>query len=105
VNIANMGVGTTEQPGMAMMVIATATDVPPSRWMLVVKNDDTPGAIGRVTTALGDAGVNIANMGVGTTEQPGMAMMVIATATEVPTDTIAVLRGLAGIGDVQQVAG
>jgi predicted regulator of amino acid metabolism with ACT domain len=58
-----------------------------------------------VTTALGDAGVNIANMGVGTTEAPGTAMMVIATTTEVPHATVEVLRGLAGISDVQQVAG
>lgn len=88
-----------------VMIDGHTTDVPPSRWMLVVKNDDAPGAIGRVTTALGDAGVNIANMGVGTTEEPGKAMMVIATASEVPPATVDVLRGLAGIADVQQVAG
>lgn len=88
-----------------VMIDGHTTDVPPSRWMLVVKNDDAPGAIGRVTTALGDAGVNIANMGVGTTEAPGTAMMVIATDTEVPRATVEVLRGLAGISDVQQVAG
>lgn len=88
-----------------VMIDGHTTDVPPSRWMLVVKNDDAPGAIGRVTTALGDAGVNIANMGVGTTEAPGTAMMVIATTTEVPHATVEVLRGLAGISDVQQVAG
>jgi len=44
-------------------------------------------------------------MGVGTTEAPGTAMMVIATTTEVPHATVEVLRGLAGISDVQQVAG
>jgi len=88
-----------------VMIDGHTTDVPPSRWMLVVKNDDEPGAIGRVATALGDAGINIANMGVGTTENPGMAMMVIATATEVPVTTIHALRGLAGIADVQPVAG
>src|SRR5262249_59048515 len=40
-------------------------DLPPARHMLVVHNSDTPGMIGRVTSVLGDAQVNISDMGVG----------------------------------------
>ena len=40
------------------------TDLPPAAHMLVVRNDDRPGMIGYVGTALGNAGVNIADMDV-----------------------------------------
>ncbi len=42
-----------------------SVDLPPARHMLVVHNEDVPGMIGRVTTLLGDAGINISNMDVG----------------------------------------
>ena len=41
-------------------------DLPPSSHMLVVRNADTPGMIGRVGTILGDRGINIDEMDVGT---------------------------------------
>ena len=51
------------------MVDDHSIDVPPARNMLVVRNDDRPGVIGRVGTILGDAGINIANMAVGRRRQ------------------------------------
>jgi D-3-phosphoglycerate dehydrogenase len=81
------------------------TDVPPSPHLLVIKNDDRPGAIGRVTSALGEAGINISNMGVGSTEEAGSAIMCIATDTEVDDEVIERLRGLGGICDVKRVEG
>ena len=48
------------------------TDVPPATNMLVVRNDDRPGMIGVVGTALGEAGVNIADMDVGRTPDAGL---------------------------------
>jgi D-3-phosphoglycerate dehydrogenase len=36
-------------------------DVVPDGWMLVIKNRDVPGVIGRVGSALGSAGINIAS--------------------------------------------
>ena len=36
-------------------------DVAPEGWMLVIRNRDVPGVIGRVGTVLGEAGVNIAS--------------------------------------------
>ena len=54
--------------------------------MLVVHNDDTPGMIGRVTTVLGDAGVNISDMGVGRSPSGEAALMVMATDSLVPAE-------------------
>ena len=36
-------------------------DVAPDGWMLVIRNRDVPGVIGRVGSALGSAGINIAS--------------------------------------------
>lgn len=88
-----------------VMIDDHITDVPPSKHLLVIKNNDKPGAIGRVTTALGAAGINISNMGVGNTEEAGSAMMCIATDTVVGDEVIAVLRELDGISDVKRVEG
>ena len=81
------------------------TDIPPSEHMLVVKNDDRPGAIGRVATALGNANINISNMDVGKTEQPGSALMLIATSSHVPEELLAELRTMPGIVSVATIRG
>ena len=48
-----------------VMVDDHVVEVPPSTHMLVVRNDDRPGVIGIVGTALGAAGVSISSMAVG----------------------------------------
>lgn len=81
------------------------TDIPPSEHMLVVKNDDRPGAIGRVATILGNANINISNMDVGKTEQPGSALMLIATSSHVSDELVTQLRNLPGIVSVATIRG
>ena len=80
------------------------TDVPPATNMLVVRNDDRPGMIGVVGTALGEAGINIADMDVGRTPTPGSAVMVLATTTAVPCPLIDRLRRTEGIISVHPLA-
>jgi D-3-phosphoglycerate dehydrogenase len=53
--------------------------------------------IGVVGTALGEAGVNIADMDVGRMDTPGSAIMVLATTTPTPAGVIARLRATPGI--------
>jgi D-3-phosphoglycerate dehydrogenase len=65
-----------------------SVDLPPSRYMLVVHNDDTPGVIGRVGTALGEAKINISNMDVGQSPSGAAALMVIATEHPVPAEVV-----------------
>ncbi len=74
-----------------------SVDVPPTRHMLVVHNADEPGMIGTVGTILGEAGVNIADMDVGTNADGAPALMVIATDVPVPRTVVDALRAKTGI--------
>ena len=83
-----------------VMIEDHTTDIPPAETMLVVRNDDRPGVIGVVGTILGDAGVNINDMDVGRSPQPGSALMVIATSGSVPDDVLGAIRSSPGIVSV-----
>jgi D-3-phosphoglycerate dehydrogenase / 2-oxoglutarate reductase len=78
-------------------------DVPPSRYMLVVRNDDRPGMIGAVGTTLGRAGVNIADMTLGRGPTGEHALMVLATDSPVTPEVVDDLRGQAGILDAKAI--
>jgi len=67
-----------------VMVDAHTVDVPPSAHMIVLRNDDRPGVIGKVGTILGENGINIADMNVGRSEDGLGALMVISTQNPVP---------------------
>ncbi len=88
-----------------VMIDDHLSDVPPAKCMLIVRNDDRPGVIGRVGTTLGDAGVNIDNMDVGKTPKAGSAMMVIATASPTPQNVVEQLRKVPGIVEVISIGG
>jgi D-3-phosphoglycerate dehydrogenase / 2-oxoglutarate reductase len=72
-------------------------EIKPERVMLICTNYDRPGAIGKVGTVLGDAGVNISGMQLSRVDGDGLAMFAL-TLDQVPgDDVLSVLRGL---GDV-----
>ncbi len=64
--------------------------------MLLLVNSDTPGVIGRVGTAVGDAGVNIADMAVGR-NLTGEAMMGLSLDQDPGTALVEGLRRLEGV--------
>ncbi len=86
-----------------VMVDDHTVDVPPARHMLIVRNDDRPGVIGLVGTALGAAGVNIADMDVGQSPDGVAALMVLATAESTPAAVQDQLRAEAGIISVHAI--
>jgi D-3-phosphoglycerate dehydrogenase len=98
-SIAGTLVGLNGEPRL-VMVDDHRVDVPPAGHMLVVRNDDRPGMIGRVGTIVGEAGINIADMDVGTAASGASAMMVLATTAEVPESVCATLRAVEGIDSV-----
>jgi D-3-phosphoglycerate dehydrogenase / 2-oxoglutarate reductase len=62
--------------------------------MLVMRNRDVPGVIGRVGTILGERGVNISRFHLGRRERGGEAMAVIEVDALIDKDTLSALRDL-----------
>ena len=89
--LAGTLVGIRSEPRI-VMVDDHAIDLPPSDHMVVVRNEDRPGMIGVVGTALGDAGVNVADMAVGHVGDGHSAIMVLSTGGPVPTPVLDDLR-------------
>ena len=79
--------GRRQEPRIVMIDDHT-TEVPMVEHLLVVRNDDRPGVIGIVGTMLGESGVNIADMDVGRTTEPGSAMMIIAPNEPVTAEVV-----------------
>ncbi len=67
-------------------------EISPESAMLVCTNVDRPGAIGKVGTILGDAGVNIIGMQLSRVGQDGLAMFVLTLDTLPPDDVTDLLR-------------
>lgn len=86
-----------------VMVDDHSVEVPPSRHLLLVRNDDRPGMIGVVGTTMGNYGVNISNMAVGRTKGGGSALMVLDTDSAVPPKAIEELRVLPGITGIDPI--
>ncbi|MHB8328156.1 MAG: phosphoglycerate dehydrogenase [Acidimicrobiales bacterium] len=86
-----------------VMVDDHMVEVPPAEHMLVVRNDDRPGMIGVVGTALGEAGVSISSMAVGPSRSGSTALMVLSTDRHVPDDTFTLLQASEGIVDIHRI--
>ncbi|KAA3635411.1 MAG: phosphoglycerate dehydrogenase [Armatimonadetes bacterium] len=80
-----------------------AVEVPLTHHMLLVRNDDSPGCIGRVGTYLGDLGHNIADMVVGRSSNGTGAMMGIALEAVLDAASVEGIRGLDGIAAVRYI--
>src|SRR5438132_10458248 len=78
-------------------------EVPPSSHMLVVRNEDRPGIIGRVGTILGGAEVNIEDMRVGKSPSGEAALMALTTSTPVPAEVVDALRAERGVVDAKAI--
>ena len=76
-------------------------DTIPQGNVLLVRNEDTPGIVGRVGTVLGSHGVNIARMGLGRKPGSGRAIMLIEVDSEVPAAVTDELTGLPGIREAR----
>ena len=102
VHVAGTLAGKSEQPRI-VGIDDHIVDVPPSRNMLVVRNDDRPGMIGVVGLTLGRAGVNIADMTLGRGPTGEHALMVLATDSPVTAEVVEDLRANAGILDAKAI--
>lgn len=81
-----------------------AIEVPITKYMLLVRNDDSPGCIGRVGTYLGVNGYNIADMVVGRApDGSGGAMMGISVDSPLSSDDLSAIAALDGISAVRYI--
>jgi D-3-phosphoglycerate dehydrogenase len=78
-------------------------DVRPRGALLVLRNRDVPGVIGRVGTVLGEAGANIAEYHQARLVQGGEALAAISIDGWLPESALNALRSLADVLDVRQV--
>jgi len=72
-------------------------EIKPEGTMLICTNYDRPGAVGRVGTVLGDAGINISSMQLSRVDGNGLAMFAL-TLDQLPAD--GVLQALRDLGEV-----
>nr|WP_299852981.1 phosphoglycerate dehydrogenase [Sphingomonas bacterium] len=68
--------------------------------MLYIVNEDAPGFIGRLGTALGEAGVNIGTFHLGRRNAGGEAVLLLSVDEAVSPELIAKVRALAGVKTV-----
>jgi D-3-phosphoglycerate dehydrogenase / 2-oxoglutarate reductase len=61
--------------------------------ILVMKNDDRPGVIGRIGTILGESQINISRMQLGVDTQSGQAASLFALDSTLPPDVLERIRG------------
>jgi D-3-phosphoglycerate dehydrogenase len=71
--------------------------------MLAIKNDDTPGVVGRIGTKLGERGVNIAQMNLGRKSPGGRAVMLIEVDAKVPPEVLAMLLKIDGVREARAI--
>jgi D-3-phosphoglycerate dehydrogenase len=88
--------GTTSEPRI-VEVDGHGVEIPPSPYMLVVRNDDQPGKIGTVGTILGEAGVSISSMGVSPASTGGTALMILAVGSPIGPDVLRRIEDADGI--------
>ena len=72
-------------------------DMIPEGYVIVSRHLDKPGVIGRASTILGKANINIAGMQVGRIKPGEEAIMVLNVDSEVPPEIMAEIREKVGI--------
>ncbi len=98
--VAGTLVGLDLEPRIVLVDDHTV-DIAPQPQMLVVRNDDRPGMIGRIGTILGDAGINIVDMNVGKSPEGESALMVFSTGVAVPDEVQQQLTAADGVSSVR----
>ena len=75
----------------------------PSGFMLLTRNKDVPGVIGKIGTLLGEAGVNISRFYLGRQEKGGEAMAIIEIDSPLEDKVLEDLRNIEPVIAVRQV--
>ena len=97
--------GTVGRRGpMLIEVRGMEIELPVHQHLLLIRNADVPGVIGRVGTYLGELAVNIDDMVVGRSRETGQAaMMGIGISRRMTSGEVAGLRALEGVTGAEYV--
>lgn len=88
------GFGERSREGRITEINGFHVEAVPSGHMIVMRNQDVPGVIGRVGTILGEQGVNIGRFHLGRQERGGEAMAVVEVDGPLRKETLAELQAL-----------
>jgi D-3-phosphoglycerate dehydrogenase len=97
------GFGEQAREGRITEIDGFHIEATPRGHMLVMRNRDVPGVIGRVGTILGERGVNISHFHLGRRERGAEAMAVIEVDANVEPETMSALRALSEILTVREI--
>jgi D-3-phosphoglycerate dehydrogenase len=97
------GYGGQTREGRITAIDGFHIEAVPHGHMLVTRNRDVPGVIGRIGTLLGEAGVNVSRFHLGRRERGGEAMAVIEVDAPVDAKTLNDLSSLDQITFVKQI--
>ncbi len=100
---AIFGFGEQTREGRITEIDAFHIEAIPQGHMLVMRNRDVPGVIGRVGTILGERGVNISRFHLGRRERGGEAMAVIEVDAAVDKETLEALRSMEQVVSARQI--
>ncbi|GBC77604.1 D-3-phosphoglycerate dehydrogenase [bacterium HR08] len=78
-------------------------EIPLAPYMLLIRNEDVPGVIGRIGTILGDAQVNIGHFALARGGADLMAIGVLTLDSPISDDVLAEIRRLPAIRDVRAI--
>lgn len=93
-----------EGEGRIVEIDGTRLEALPEGHMLLISNKDTPGAIGQIGTALGEAGVNISRMQLGLLTDGAHALTVVNVDQAVTQEVLASLTRVEQVVAVHCVA-
>ncbi|HPO16791.1 MAG TPA: phosphoglycerate dehydrogenase [Candidatus Hydrogenedentes bacterium] len=85
------------------LIDGSRVDAKPEGNMLICINEDKPLVLGRVCTAIGEAGVNIANLMLGRDERGGHALTVLNLDQAISDQVLAKVRDIPHVNEVRLV--
>ena len=98
-----IGYGGQRREGRITEIDGFHLEARPEGHLLVMRNRDVPGVIGKVGTILGEGGVNISRFQLGRRERGGEAMAVIEVDAPLSRDTLQSLRALEQVISAQPI--
>ncbi|MCX8092729.1 MAG: phosphoglycerate dehydrogenase [Candidatus Goldbacteria bacterium] len=97
------GILSVNREARIVMIDKFELEIRPEKNIIVYKNEDKPGVIGRLGTILGTNNINIASFALGRSKEEKIALGVLTVDSEVPKDVIESIKNMDDIIDVKSV--